>query len=198
MKRTYILIDYENVQPASLALLDNELFQIRVFVGANQTKITFEVASALQRMGARAEYIRISGNGTNALDFHIAFYIGHLAACEPAASFHILSKDAGFDPLICHLRSKKIRVYRAQDVGDMLPVKSVDAKTRPQKVAVVIAKLKQLGAAKPASIQALSNTINACFQKTLLEHEVATLLQELQAQGMIVIAGTKVSYTVAV
>lgn len=31
-------------------------------------------------MRERAEYIRISGNGSNALDFHIAFHIGELSA----------------------------------------------------------------------------------------------------------------------
>ena len=72
MKTNYVLIDYENVQPATLAILDQEHFRIIVFVGANQAKITFEVASALQPMGTRAEYVRISGNGANALDFHIA------------------------------------------------------------------------------------------------------------------------------
>jgi len=51
-------------------------------------------------MGERAEYVRISGNGSNALDFHIAFYIGQLAAHEPDAYFHIISKVTGFDPLI--------------------------------------------------------------------------------------------------
>ena len=45
-----------------------------VFIGANQTKVTIEFASLLQQLGTRAQYLRISGNGRNALDFHIAFY----------------------------------------------------------------------------------------------------------------------------
>ena len=54
----------------------------------------------MQSLGADAEYVRIEGNGPNALDFHIAFYIGNIAAKDPDCYFHIISKDTGFDPLI--------------------------------------------------------------------------------------------------
>jgi len=57
--------------------------------GSAQTKIPFEMAAALQRMGDRARYIRIAGQGANALDFHIAFYVDQLAAQGPEAQFHI-------------------------------------------------------------------------------------------------------------
>ena len=124
MKTNYVLIDYENVQPEAMAVLNEEHFKVIVFVGANQTKVSFEVASALQQMGTRAEYVRISGNGSNALDFHIAFYIGQLAAQEPEAYFHIVSKDTGFDPLIQHLKARKILACRSKDVTEIPIVKA--------------------------------------------------------------------------
>jgi hypothetical protein len=102
VKTNYVLIDYESVQPVTLAVLDQEHIRVIVFVGARQAKITFEIAAALQRLGTRAEYVKISSNGSNALDFHIAFYIGQLAAHDPAAYFHIISKDTGFDPRQLH------------------------------------------------------------------------------------------------
>ena len=68
MRINYVLIDLENVQPASLAGLDTEFFKVLIFVGASQTKIPFELASAAQKLGIRATYIKISGNGSNALD----------------------------------------------------------------------------------------------------------------------------------
>jgi PIN domain len=104
MRTNYILIDYENVQPAALPEIEATHFRLLVFVGASQTKVRFDVANAVQRMADRAGYIKISGNGANALDFHIAYYVGHLAAKEPEAYFHIISKDTGFDPLIAHLK----------------------------------------------------------------------------------------------
>lgn len=85
MRINYVLIDLENVQPSSLAGLEAEFFHVLIFVGANQAKIAFELASAIQRLGERARYIKISGNGSNALDFHIAYYIGRLAQEDPTA-----------------------------------------------------------------------------------------------------------------
>ena len=91
MRTNFVLIDFESVQPDSLAALQHDYFRVIVFVGANQSKVPFEVAAVLQRMGSNAEYVKISGNGRNALDSHIAFYIGQLAAQAPAAYFHIIS-----------------------------------------------------------------------------------------------------------
>ena len=47
MKKNYVLIDYENVQPKNLGVLKGHDFKVMVFVGANQTKIPFELAEAL-------------------------------------------------------------------------------------------------------------------------------------------------------
>src|SRR5450759_3842883 len=74
VRSNVVLIDFENVQPASLQALEHERYRVVVFVGATQVRLPFEIVSAIQRMGDRAEYVRISGTGPNALDFHIAFY----------------------------------------------------------------------------------------------------------------------------
>ena len=119
MRINYVLIDLENVQPASLAGLDAEFFKILIFVGTAQTKIPFELANAAQKLGTRVTYIKIAGNGRNALDFHIAYYIGRLALEDPTAYFHIISKDTGFDPLIQHLKSQKIGASRSKEIGEI-------------------------------------------------------------------------------
>src|SRR3546814_10787787 len=115
MKTNYILIDYENVQPKNLALLEGDHFRVKVFIGAALAKLPSDLVAGMQALGSRAEYIRISGNGPNALDFHIAYYIGKIASEEPKAFFHIISKDTGFDPLIAHLKSNKIFSCRSAD-----------------------------------------------------------------------------------
>jgi hypothetical protein len=43
-------------------------------------------------MGERGEYIKVAGAGRNALDFHIAYYIGRIASQAPEAFFHIISR----------------------------------------------------------------------------------------------------------
>ena len=194
MRTNYVLIDYENVQPSAMAVLEQEHFKVIVFVGANQAKVSFEVASALQRMGTKASYVKISGNGSNALDFHIAFYIGQLAAIEPDAYFHIISNDSGFDPLIAHLKNKKILASRSKEVTDIPLVKAANSKTPLEKQAVIVANLQQRGSSKPRTVKTLSSTINSLFQRTLPEEELASLLKGLQEQGVISVTDTKVSY----
>ena len=195
MRTNYVLIDYENVQPSALSVLEKEHFKVVVFVGANQVKVAFDVAAQLQRLGPSASYVKISGNGPNALDFHIAYYIGHLAAAEPDAYFHIISKDTGFDPLISHLKSKKIFACRSKDIGDMPIVKAANSKTQPEKLAVIVTNLKQRGASKPRTVKTLSSTISSLFQKALAEDELAAILKHMEQQGFITVTGTKVGYS---
>jgi hypothetical protein len=194
MRINYVLIDLENVQPASLAGLDAEFFKVLIFVGASQTKIPFELASVAQGLGERAAYIKIAGNGTNALDFHIAYYIGRLAQQDPTAYFHIISKDTGFDPLVQHLKSQKIGATRSKDVSDIPLLKAANSKTLQEKAAVVVCNLKQRGASKPRTVKTLSSTIASLFQKQLPGEELTLLLAELQSSGAITITENKVSY----
>jgi hypothetical protein len=195
MRTNYVLIDYENVQPSSLAGLDAEHFRVIVFVGAGQNKLTFEMASAVQRLGSRAEYIKIAGNGPNALDFHIAFHIGRLATQDPTAFFHIISKDVGFDPLILHLKERKVLAARAKEVSEIPLLKPSTTKSAPERIEVVVTKLLQQGPSKPRRVKTLSSTINSLFQKQLTEEELAALLKLLQAKGFVSINETKVTYS---
>lgn len=194
MRTNYVLIDFENVQPESLAALDAEYFKVMVFVGANQTKLSFDIANAMQRFGARAEYIKIAGNGSNALDFHIAYYIGRISVQDPSAYFHIISKDAGFDPLIKHLKDRKIPVVRSKSIEDIPMLKVSNSKDPEEKIAAILANLRQRGASKPRTLKTLGSSISALFQKQLQESELGVILEKLQANGYIVVTGTKVSY----
>ncbi|SFK10551.1 hypothetical protein SAMN04488082_11448 [Desulfomicrobium apsheronum] len=197
MRTNFVLIDYENVHLEALTGLDAEHFKILLFVGANQTKLPFELAAAVQKLGNRAEYVKISGNGSNALDFHIAFYVGQLAAQDPKAYYHIISKDKGFDPLIQHLRSRKISIARSSSIADIPLLKASNAKTATEKLDVIVANLKQRKTGKPRTIKTLSSTINSLFQKQLADEELASLLAEMQGKGWIIFNENKVSYALA-
>lgn len=194
VRTNYVLIDFENVQPASLVGLDADHFRVLVFVGASQKKLNFETAAALHRLGPRAEYVKIAGNGSNALDFHIAFHIGHLCAQDPDGYFHIISKDTGFDPLIQHLKERKVYAARSKDVADIPLLKAANSKTTAEKVAVVVANLQQRGASKPRTLKTLTSTINSLFQKQLTEKDLDAVLGSLQSQGLVAINETKVTY----
>ncbi len=195
MRTNYVLIDYESVQPEDVAALKHDHFRVIVFVGARQTKIPFETAAALQQLGSKAEYVKISGTGPNALDFHIAFYIGQLAEKNHEAHFYIVSKDAGFDPLLDHLKTRKLRALRVKTVGDIPLLKAGNARPTPDRIAAIVDYLHRRGAARPRTVTTLTGTIGALFKKQLSPDEIGALLTALQARGYVSVVGNKVSYS---
>lgn len=196
MKTNIVLIDYENVQPKNLSLLNQEHFLVLVFLGEHQTKISLEIAKTLQPLGNKADYIRIDGNGTNALDFHIAFYIGKLTKEHANSFFHIISKDKGFDPLIRHLKSQKILCARSAKLEDMPLFRFSEANTADDKLAAIIDNLKQRGSSKPRKEKTLLTTIQSLFRDKIVDkEEVKKLLDTLKARHLITIdANSNVSY----
>jgi len=194
MEVNYVLIDFENVQPKNLELLSKHPFKILVFVGANQTKVSFDLASTMQTLGSDAEYIKITGNGPNALDFHIAFYIGELASKDQNAYFHIISKDKGFDPLVAHLKTREFKVQRSSDLAE-IPILRVSGDTSTdEKISIIVANLVSRGQSRPRKIKTLQNTINTLFTKKLDNEEMQKVINKLSQQNYIQIKGGNVSY----
>lgn len=146
MSKPYVLIDFENVQPKTLDRLQPGSVRIKVFLGQHQNRLMLELVQALQPFGADAEYIAIQGSGPDAVDFHIAFYIGRLAAGDPGATFTIISRDKGFDPLVRHLVGLGIPCQRIPDI-DGTPAA---AKPATKKAAKVVQKTVPKVAAKKA------------------------------------------------
>lgn len=194
MRTNYVLIDYENVQPDDLAALDHEHFKVIVFVGANQSKVRLKIVTALHSMGDRAKYFQISGNGSNALDFHIAYTIGRLAAEDPTAFFHIISRDQGFKPLIEHLKTQKIFSALWRDVGEIPLVKAV-ATSPKDRLAAIVGKLRTMSKTRPATVKTLTKTIESLFLKQLTPEEIEGLVKLLQSRKIVTVTGNKVTYT---
>jgi hypothetical protein len=194
LKTNYILIDFENIQPKNLELLKGGPFKIKVFIGHNQTKLPLEVALSLQPFGSDAEYIRIEGSGPNALDFHIAFYVGQLAAEDPNGYFHIISKDTGFDPLIKHLKSIKIFAQREKDIADIPLIKISNTNTVEEKIDAVVDNLIKRKATKPRTYKTLLGTLKSLFINKLSDNELSNLMDELVKRKLVIITEDKVNY----
>jgi len=141
--------------------------------------------------GNKAEYIKISSNGPNALDFHIAFHIGQIATNDPTAYFHIISKDTGFDPLIQHLKSRNVFAARSLRVSAIPLVKAVNTKSPTERLAIIITHLQRLKNSKPGTLKTLSNTIGTIFQKQLTSPEIDTMIKGLESKSLIKINETK-------
>ena len=195
MRTNYVLVDFESVQPEVLDGLGSEFFQLLIFVGASQAKLPFDVAASVQSLGRPCSIHQDRGNGPNALDFHIAFYIGELAAADPTAFFHIVSKDKGFDPLIVHLKTRKILSGRVASIQEIPLVKTSTAQSLVAKVACVAERLGQPNMSRPRAVKTLASTIKSLFPAAGLDEEgVQAIIAALQKQGTVSVDGTKVSY----
>jgi len=97
-----LLVDFENVQQVDLSHVEATT-RVVIFHGASQKSVPIELVTATQSLGKRVEWVKIEGNGNNALDFHIACYLGRILEKEPNSVCVVLSKDKGFDPLLKYL-----------------------------------------------------------------------------------------------
>lgn len=194
MKTNYILVDFENVQPKELKAPADIPIKVIVFLGERQTKLPVELAMSLQSLGDSAEYIKITGSGKNALDFHIAFWIGKLSEKDPNSYFHIVSKDTGFDPLVKHLRKTKILAQRVSMFSDIQILKGGNHGSREEKVTSIAQSLKLRGSSRPRKRKTLANTIGSFFMKTLNEAEINALVADLEKRGLISIIDDVVTY----
>lgn len=68
------------------------------------------------------------------------------------------------------------------------------AKSKEDKITLVIANLKQRGNAKPRTVKTLKSTIASLFPKGISESEVNSLLQQLQSLGKVSVSENKVTY----
>lgn len=115
----YVLIDFENVQPKELGAFGGGGHKVMVFVGQGQSSMPVSLTSALLDLKGAGEIVQIDGRGPNALDMHIAYYIGRLAASDPGAAFHIISRDRDYDPLIRHLQMRHIECTRWKSIAEI-------------------------------------------------------------------------------
>ena len=197
MKKHYILIDYENVQTKSLAVLHstpNQAFRVIVFVGANQSKIPIELVSSMQGFGNKAEYVQITGSGRNALDFHIAYYLGALTERDPAGYFHVISKDTGYDQLIKHLKGKKVSAARQKDLFEIPWLSSSNKKPMNEQITAIVENLAARGNSRPRKVKTLKNSINSLFGNKLEAEKIDNLVKDLQEQKYIAIKQENVTY----
>ena len=198
MRTNFVLVDFENVQPKDIGLLKDGPFKVKLFLGPNQAKIPVALASALQALGSNAEYISLETAGNNALDFHIAYYIGVLAAEDPSAFFHIISRDSGFDPLIKHLRGRKVSAQRSTCIAEIPYFKPSLPATPEAQIEVAVADLVRRKASRPRTQKTLLSTLHALFRKELTEQQLSQLFASLCSRGVVKVDGTKVSYELPV
>ncbi|HOF50896.1 MAG TPA: PIN domain-containing protein [Rhodoferax sp.] len=199
MRTQVILVDWENVQPELLPALDVDETKLVVFIGPHQTKLPFAMVEAVQKFGDRAEYVKVSKQGKDALDMHIAFHIGRMSTQLDDAYFHVISKDGDYDPLIAHLKEKfGIFAARWSTLNAIPVIRRAQAKTPKDQLEVTREWLIERKAGRPKTLKTLSNSLKtSVFVGRLTDEEIESLLVALQANNWIKILGQKVSYAEA-
>jgi PIN domain-containing protein len=125
MANLYVLVDFENVQPDLEELADAPV-RVRLFVGAKQQeqRHRYGLMKGLVALGGKVELIEITRSGSNAVDMHIAWYIGGLLEREPTARIHIISGDTDFDPLLEFLAARGVDCRRTKNIAELAPQKA--------------------------------------------------------------------------
>lgn len=162
MELTYILVDFENVQPPDMGLLSGDQYQLRIFRGPHQNKLDFDIAVSLQPHGDRVKYIQSDRHGKNALDFHIAFYMGRLlqeleangSAASSNTRFVVISKDSGFDALMNHVQSLGYGAMKAASIRQAL---GLDEPVTGPGSALQLMSAGNLGSATPSPVAQISS-----------------------------------------
>ncbi len=194
MKTNHVLIDYENVQPEVTEALAQPIFKVWVFVGAQQHKVKYDLIELLQTKRDDAQCIKITATARNALDFHMAYYVGQLATEQPDSYFHLIAKDAGMDPLVEHLQGRGLNVARWEDVFDIPIVKRRPDAPDDDRLSIIMEYLIRRGAQRPATTKTLLGSVASLFNPKLVDEDAAALIDQLRLNGVFDVVGTKVRY----
>lgn len=152
----HIFVDFENVHEVDLSIIGQKSVNLTILLGPKETKLKTDLVEKILQHASSVHLIRLASSGRNAVDFALAYYVGRAAVLDPVGFFHIISDDAGYDPLIAHLRSIHVRVRRHDNYDSLRsllnPLSPVIATSTsmPTSVAAKIVKTpKPLKAPKP-------------------------------------------------
>lgn len=180
----YIYVDYENLNKIEkLVKIQGKYF---FFIGENQAKIDSSLVYSTNDIDVR--WIKISGSGKNALDFHIAYYLAKNDS-DKNIEHIILSKDTGFDPLIEHLKKNGVKARRIEKLKDLKVVnKANNSKSKKlsnyDKAVSGLKKMRKDG--KPKSIKSLESYTKAQV-KNLSKEEMKKIMDRMMKEKIIML-----------
>ena len=186
-----IYVDFENVP--NVEIQETRDTKILLFIGQSQKRLSTNIVKAIQPLGKNVEWIQINGSGKNALDFHIAYYLA-INKAQPNTEHFVISKDAGFDPLISHANTLGQKVKRVVSFADVFQKiglgKELEEKYRKVRENLT----KQQKARRPKSRKTLTSFIEATFQKQISTGETNKLIENLFREGLLEEKSRRISY----
>jgi len=194
MKRKVLLIDYENIQQIDLSVIEDMDIQVKIFIGKSQNKIPNSLVAEAQRFGTNFDWIKIDGNGNNALDFHIAYYLGFLTRVDQKSEYIILSKDKGFDPVVRYVTKKKISCKRINSIVEILESQKKPSINQAH-MDKVLENLRKIDKAKrPRKRATLHKHVVSLVKGTMSEKEITEIIDELFIEGLITEENNRIKY----
>ncbi len=134
-------------EAGSLLLVDfgrlDEGFDVMVFVGSSQKWLPIEVVASARTLGHRVQWHRVDGNGSNALDFHIACQLGRVLEKTPCIHCIVLSKDKGFDPLLRHQNRSGLKCGRMNSLLELDPKGALTEEPNDKRVLELLRKTEK-------------------------------------------------------
>lgn len=191
MTQELLLVDFENVQQVELSRLD-ERWHVIIFVGASQKAIPVALVTSAQKLGSRVEWQKIEGNGSNALDFHIACHLGRVLERSPQLHCTVLSKDKGFDPLLRHLKKTGLKCKRINSLLELDP--EFPRSENPDYTRMLAVLSKSDKKTRPRKLKTLAQHISSIFQKKIAQKDIERIIDMLFANKRISEANNIISY----
>ncbi len=191
----HVFVDFENIQAIDLGGIGETSVEVTLLLGKTQKRLEIGLVQQIRQHAAQVRLVEMNASGRNALDLALAYHLGAAAADDPAGSFHIISKDKDFDPLIAHLRQAQLKVSR----HDTFSIKAILSEGKPvvatDKLSITVNRLRKSTTNRPARQSTLLSHINAQFQGQLADNEASEIMDALAGRGIIRIdAKGKVSY----
>jgi hypothetical protein len=115
--------------------------------------------------------------------------VGRAAVGDPTGYFYIVSKDKGFDPLIEHLRSRRIRAQRHDDFTTLTfsdPGKTPSS-LPGEPLERALEHLRRNPHNRPKRKKTLVSHLRSLLGKTASETDALDLVVELQKGGHLVL-----------
>lgn len=214
-----LFVDSENVPRLVLARIPTDIMVVMFFSTQHKT-VPREYYTEARKRGDRCVDVEMQLGGKNALDFHIAYYIGVYLTRDATQECIVLSKDKGLDPLLAHLKHLGFKARRASDQAEVLGTPSKAASTTARTPSAPTKKVLPKPAAKKPAIETLADRVRKTWDmlsktdpkkrpkklKGLIAHvanylkgidalAVQQVVNEMIAAGRIKETGGKLEYT---
>ena len=190
-----LLIDYENIQNINLEQIKKTDYRVFVFIGASQNKIPFSLVEAAQNFGNKLEWVKIDGNGPNALDFHIAYFLGSRIERDRDSEYVILSKDKGFDPLVRYINKQNVKCRRINSIIEISEPRG--SRDHSEEYTKVLENLKKIEKAKrPRKRNTLKKHVRTVIGKPLTEEVYNEIIDQLFIKGIVSEENGKLKYEI--